>query len=222
MSPFVKSLINNNLVSVRDKIQGNILSLEDSKAENVIPRIPTPQFQSNVIGTLMRSQSNLSFSFQNDIKENTDRFNKMFVAANTRLTFVAQMRTTIKKSWTEKKTELMYNQTNIHILIADDSLSLIQSIKATLSKTNVIIDTASDGNEAYEEVLKMMKKGKVYHLILMDVHMPSCDGYNATKNIRKLEALEKVNNKNHIVAISADENDLTVSLYHEGGMNDFI
>ena len=63
MSPFVKSLINNNLVSVRDKIQGNILSLEDSKAENVIPRIPTPQFQSNVIGTLMRSQSNLSFVF---------------------------------------------------------------------------------------------------------------------------------------------------------------
>lgn len=59
-------------------------------------------------------------------------------------------------------------------------------------------------------------------MILMDVHMPQCDGYNSTINIRKLEQVEKVSIKNHIVAISADENDLTLSLYQEGGMNDFI
>jgi CheY-like chemotaxis protein len=68
----------------------------------------------------------------------------------------------------------------------------------------------------------MLKKGRVYHLILMDIHMPQCDGYSSTEKIRNMEKTEKVTIKNHIVAISADENDLTVSFSKEGGMNDFI
>lgn len=219
MSPFVKSIINNHLATkkqiglsktsigvVMNDSPGTIGTSDDTSHS------PNPQ-------PIVKLSSKSFIGTGHDITVN---FNKTFLGSHNQLPFVQQMLVTNRKKWTEKRTEVQYNPDNIQILIADDSAVQIKHLKAILGKTNVVIDTAQDGNEAYDRVESMMKKGIVYHLILMDVHMPECDGYEATKNIRKLEQIEKVTIQNHIVAISADDNELTVSLYHEAGMNAFI
>jgi CheY-like chemotaxis protein len=45
-----------------------------------------------------------------------------------------------------------------------------------------IVDAATDGLQAIEAFQKTK-----YHLILMDVHMPVCNGLDATKRIREIE-----------------------------------
>jgi hypothetical protein len=67
----------------------------------------------------------------------TVQFNKNFKEQNASLPFVQQMALPIQKKWAEMRTELHYNQRNIQILIVDDSVSQIDSIRAILSRTNV-------------------------------------------------------------------------------------
>jgi CheY-like chemotaxis protein len=61
-----------------------------------------------------------------------------------------------------------------------------------------------------------MAASKVYDVVLMDIHMPIMDGYEATKRIR-----EK-NKKLPILAFTADAFEEARVKAREVGMNDFI
>ncbi|OFZ31304.1 MAG: hypothetical protein A2622_01570 [Bdellovibrionales bacterium RIFCSPHIGHO2_01_FULL_40_29] len=68
---------------------------------------------------------------------------------------------------------------NIRILIAEDSLDNQILIRRYLEKEGALVDIAENGLIAVEMALR----GN-YQLILMDVMMPVCDGYEATKRLR--------------------------------------
>lgn len=74
---------------------------------------------------------------------------------------------------------------DIYILVAEDNLINAQIALKTLKKMGFSCKIAKDGLEAIEEVGK-----RPYDLILMDCHMPNCDGYEATKTLRKSESVE--------------------------------
>lgn len=77
---------------------------------------------------------------------------------------------------TEKETELR----NVQILLVEDNAINVLVGKSFLDRWGAITDVASNGKEA----LEMLDINK-HQIILMDLHMPIMDGYEATRQIRQ-------------------------------------
>lgn len=104
------------------------------------------------------------------------------------------------------------------ILLVDDLAINREIVMTFLEKVGAIVETAENG----EIALEMLKRSNhnYYDLVLMDVMMPVMDGYQATKEIRKLED-KKISNI-PIIAMTANafEDDRQNAI--NAGMNDYI
>jgi PAS domain S-box-containing protein len=69
------------------------------------------------------------------------------------------------------------------ILVAEDDLLNYKLIEAILSKSEATLFWARDGMEAVE----LIKSGKDYDLVLMDLRMPNMNGFQAAQEIRGLK-----------------------------------
>ena len=99
------------------------------------------------------------------------------------------------------------------ILLAEDIEINREIILAMLETTNVEIDCAVNGKEAYEMVAA--NPGK-YDLILMDIQMPVMDGVESTKLIRTLDKDIPV------IALTANVFKEDVEMYLQNGINSHI
>jgi CheY-like chemotaxis protein/HPt (histidine-containing phosphotransfer) domain-containing protein len=66
------------------------------------------------------------------------------------------------------------------LLIVEDDAINQKVLQSVLRKSGMEIDVANNG----EECLKLLKEKKHYDIILMDINMPTMDGYTATREIR--------------------------------------
>jgi PAS domain S-box-containing protein len=100
------------------------------------------------------------------------------------------------------------------ILLAEDNDINRLLASKLFNRIGYIIDTASDGKEAFEFV-----QAKVYDIVFMDVQMPNMNGLDATQNIRSKVS---TNTQPIIIAMTAfaaqEDKDECLS----AGMNDFI
>lgn len=107
------------------------------------------------------------------------------------------------------------NHNQIKILIAEDNNINQILVKTLLNKKNFIVDTAENGLLAFEKV-----RDYNYNIVLMDLHMPVLDGYEATKKIR--EELPNSKKDIPIIALTAaaikGEKEKCLSI----GMNDYL
>ena len=69
------------------------------------------------------------------------------------------------------------------ILFVEDSASVRQVMKSTLSREGYEVIVASDGQEALTKL-----DGSKIHLIISDVNMPNMDGLTFVKTAKKLPA----------------------------------
>jgi CheY-like chemotaxis protein len=100
------------------------------------------------------------------------------------------------------------------ILIVDDNDINKLLIKKMLSKFELDMDFASNGQEAYDMILT-----KAYDIVLMDVHMPILSGLEATKQIRTLE--DVYFKELPIIALTSCIMPTDIDEVYEHGMNDY-
>lgn len=104
------------------------------------------------------------------------------------------------------------------ILLAEDNELNREIAVELLKEEGFILDTAEDGTIAVEK-MRTAKPGQ-YDLILMDIQMPIMDGYEATRQIRKLKNPETANIPIVAMTANAFEEDRQKAL--EAGMNEHV
>jgi CheY-like chemotaxis protein len=114
-----------------------------------------------------------------------------------------------------------YDFSGKRCLVVDDIEINREIIMELLSSTNIIIETAGNGQEAVD---KFRLKGEGYFdIILMDMQMPVMDGCTATERIRRIESEWAQNNngleKIAIVAMTANVLQEDVEKAVAAGMN---
>jgi PAS domain S-box-containing protein len=102
----------------------------------------------------------------------------------------------------------------VNILLVEDNLMNQTLAKNRLAYWNCSIDIVSNGKLALKKV-----EEKQYDLILMDIQMPEMDGYETTKEIRKLKTLTR---KTPIIAMTAHATADIEEKALNAGMNDYI
>lgn len=85
---------------------------------------------------------------------------------------------------------------NLNILIAEDNIINIMLLKKILDQWNCNYSLSKDGKEA----LDMVKTGG-FDVVLMDIHMPVMDGFEASRHIRELPDVSM--SKIKIIALTA-------------------
>lgn len=104
------------------------------------------------------------------------------------------------------------------ILIAEDNELNREIEVAILQDAGFLVDEAVDGQEAVDKV-KASKDG-YYAGVLMDIQMPVMDGYEATREIRKLDNRSLA--ETPIIAVSANAFDEDKEASAKAGMNAHI
>lgn len=108
--------------------------------------------------------------------------------------------------------------TDMHLLIAEDNELNWEIASELLAEQGIVCDHAENGQECVEMLTKVPVG--TYTAVLMDVHMPVMNGYEATKAIRALseERLSKI----PIIAMTADAFAEDVQACLDCGMNGHV
>lgn len=101
----------------------------------------------------------------------------------------------------------------LHILVAEDNRINVLLLEKLLAKWQVTWVIAGNGEEAVDRV-----KQQNFHLVLMDIHMPKLDGYDAAKAIRALT--DPVKRAVPIIALTASASHDMVQKINAAGMQD--
>jgi CheY-like chemotaxis protein len=114
------------------------------------------------------------------------------------------------------KERKLYHDSRI-LLVDDHELNLEVGVEF-LTSLGFQVETTTDGEQAVEKLVT--SKVGYYSIVFMDVHMPTMDGYTATKIIRNSgrEDLKKI----PIIAMTADAFAEDVNKALEAGMNGHI
>lgn len=122
--------------------------------------------------------------------------------------------TNLEKNETENLAQLVPLTGKI-LLVEDNAVNQIVA-KVILEKFGLIPEIVADGQQAVQRV-----EQQSYDLVLMDCQMPVLDGFEATREIRKLEQ-NRVSQHLPIVALTANAHDKDKERCIAVGMDDYL
>ncbi|KAI4947363.1 hypothetical protein J4E91_006715 [Alternaria rosae] len=108
----------------------------------------------------------------------------------------------------------------LRVCIAEDNLINQRIAISFVQKLGFKCDAYLDGFKTIDALERASENGRPFHLVLMDVQMPHCDGYEATKLIRKHPNPEIRNVLIIAMTASAIQGDREKCL--ESGMNNYL
>lgn len=104
----------------------------------------------------------------------------------------------------------------LNILLAEDNESNRKVTEEMLNYDGWSVTSVGNGKEVLDAIEK-----KNYDLVLMDVYMPEMDGFDVTREIRKMES-ENASTSVPIIAISASVLPRDKKRIFTAGVNDFL
>ncbi|MCV0382652.1 MAG: response regulator [Erythrobacter sp.] len=105
------------------------------------------------------------------------------------------------------------------VLLVEDHEIDRTIIRRMLATCNLAVETARDGNKAVDLVLDAEHADRPYDLVLMDLQMPACDGYEAARAIR----LAGVSAQHlPIIAVTANMHADGMSAARKAGMQGYL
>ncbi len=104
---------------------------------------------------------------------------------------------------------------SLNVLLAEDNKMNQIFAREVLLKNNMKVTIVDNGKDAVEEARKTL-----FDVVLMDLHMPQLDGYEATKQIRL--TLKEPNCSVPIIALTAAVTKSEIDKSFEAGINDYI
>lgn len=105
---------------------------------------------------------------------------------------------TLKDSTSEQLSTLEHRPESLNILVVEDTLANRKVVTRILSKRGHNVSVALNGREAVDLVRK-----EDFDVVLMDVQMPIMDGFEATREIRRLEEERSSDRSLPIIAMTA-------------------
>lgn len=111
--------------------------------------------------------------------------------------------------------EAIYDLSNLNVLIAEDNPVNRLLMTKVFAKWNNQPEFATNGQEAIDKVIQ-----NHYHVILMDLHMPVLNGYEASKAIRDLP--DPIKSELKIIALTASVSANLDEKILDAGMNDYV
>jgi CheY-like chemotaxis protein/two-component sensor histidine kinase len=102
-----------------------------------------------------------------------------------------------------------------HVLLVEDNELNMKVARKFLEKWNFVVELAENGDEALQKCAK-----SEFDLILMDLHMPVMDGWEATSKIRKLQ--QPYARTVPIIALTADVMIDDQKKFNAVGFSDYI
>ncbi len=101
-----------------------------------------------------------------------------------------------------------------YVLLVEDNKINQDVLTLFLSESGFIVSIANNGQEALD---KLSQSDSYYDIVLMDIHMPVMDGYEASRKIR-----EVLNLQLPIIALTANIMQDVEQQCRESGMNDYL
>lgn len=92
------------------------------------------------------------------------------------------------------------------ILVVDDNSFVLKSLELAPCPYKKSFDYGKNGLEGFTKYKNMIEQRTLYHIILMDLMMPTCDGLESTKMIRDYEAANNCP-RTFICAVSSFEDE---------------
>jgi signal transduction histidine kinase/CheY-like chemotaxis protein len=102
------------------------------------------------------------------------------------------------------------------VLVVEDCPTNREVATQALLALGIACETAEDGHQA----IALLRKGR-FDAVLMDCHMPGMDGYETTRELRRLEQSMGWP-RTPVIAVTADAMATNEAHCHESGMDDFI
>ncbi len=109
-----------------------------------------------------------------------------------------------------------------HVLMVDDSSVARKQVSRVLTQMGVEFTTASDGQQAADQLNAWLEEGKDLEnwlaLVISDVEMPRMDGYSLTRTIREHPKLSHL----HVLLHTSLSGVFNSAMVQKVGANDFL